>query len=77
MLVRRRPRIAIPPTGSEIRPVGTTLAPGEILDTNSVILAGLVEDAGCMADALPIDIAGTWPHWRTARNARGPHSGVR
>ena len=52
--VRRRPRVAILPTGDEIRPVGATLAPGEILDTNSIMLAGLAEDAGCTTETLPI-----------------------
>ena len=34
LLVRRKPRVVIIPTGDEIRPVGTELAPGEIADTN-------------------------------------------
>jgi putative molybdopterin biosynthesis protein len=54
ILVRRRPRVAILPTGDEIRPVGTTLAPGEILDTNSIMLTGLAEEAGCSTETLPI-----------------------
>jgi putative molybdopterin biosynthesis protein len=54
ILVRRRPTVAILPTGDEIRPVGTTLAPGEILDTNSIMLAGLAEEAGCSTETLPI-----------------------
>jgi putative molybdopterin biosynthesis protein len=54
ILVRRRPTVAILPTGDEIRPVGTTLAPGEILDTNSIMLTGLAEEAGCSTETLPI-----------------------
>ena len=54
ILVRRRPRVAIVPTGDEIRPVGATLAPGQILDTNSIMLAGLAEEAGCVTGTLPI-----------------------
>ena len=54
ILVRRRPRVAILPTGDEIRPVGATLAPGQILDTNSIMLAGLAEEAGCVTETLPI-----------------------
>jgi putative molybdopterin biosynthesis protein len=54
LVVRRRPKVAILPTGSEIRPVGTSLAPGEILDTNSIMLTGLAEEAGCTAETLPI-----------------------
>ena len=54
ILVRRRPIVAIVPTGNEIRAVGTVLAPGEILDTNSIMLTGLLEDAGCTAQTRPI-----------------------
>ena len=45
--VRRRPRVAIIPTGDEIRPVGTALAPGEIADTNSMMLAAQAAEVGC------------------------------
>jgi putative molybdopterin biosynthesis protein len=54
MTVRRRPVVAILPTGDEIKPLGTSLRPGEILDTNSLMLAGMVEDAGCAVLALPV-----------------------
>src|SRR6266480_6390692 len=36
LTVRRRPRVAIVPTGDEIRPLGTALHRGEIPDTNSL-----------------------------------------
>ena len=39
MLVARQPVVAIIPTGDEIRPLGSTARPGEILDTNSLMLA--------------------------------------
>jgi putative molybdopterin biosynthesis protein len=52
--VRRRPVVAILPTGDEVRPVGTVLAPGEVLDTNSLMLAGMAEEAGGEALGLPI-----------------------
>jgi putative molybdopterin biosynthesis protein len=45
--VRRAPRVVIIPTGDEIRPVGTELGPGEILDTNSMMLAAQAREAGC------------------------------
>jgi putative molybdopterin biosynthesis protein len=51
--VRRRPRVAIVPTGDEIRPLGSTLATGEILDTNSVMLEGLLAEVGCESWVLP------------------------
>jgi putative molybdopterin biosynthesis protein len=38
--VRRAPRVTLVPTGDEIRAVGQPLAPGEIPDTNSLMLAG-------------------------------------
>ena len=37
--VARQPLVAIIPTGDEIRPPGSTARPGEILDTNSLMLA--------------------------------------
>jgi putative molybdopterin biosynthesis protein len=39
VLVARRPVVAIIPTGDEIRPLGSTARPGEILDTNSLMIA--------------------------------------
>jgi putative molybdopterin biosynthesis protein len=56
VLARRRPVVAVLPTGDEIRPVGTDPAPGVILDTNSLMLAAQAEAAGCEAwrsDILP------------------------
>src|SRR3954451_2387260 len=49
VLVHRRPVVADIPTGDEIRPVGTPPAAGEILDTNSLMLAAQAEAAGCAA----------------------------
>jgi putative molybdopterin biosynthesis protein len=54
LAVRRRPRVVVVPTGDEIRPIGTDLAPGEILDTNSLMLAAQARDAGCDAHVTPI-----------------------
>jgi putative molybdopterin biosynthesis protein len=55
LLVRRRPVVAVLPTGDEVRPVGTQTGPGEILDTNSLMLAGQAREAGCEAHTLPIE----------------------
>jgi putative molybdopterin biosynthesis protein len=44
--VRRRPVVAIVPTGDEIRPVGAVLARGDILDTNSLMLAARCRQLG-------------------------------
>ena len=55
LLVRRRPVVAVLPTGDEVRPVGTQTGPGEILDTNSLMLAAQAREAGCEAHTLPIE----------------------
>ena len=47
LVVRRRPRVAIVPTGDEIRPLGAPLHRGEIPDTNSLMLAGQAREASC------------------------------
>jgi putative molybdopterin biosynthesis protein len=49
LVVRRRPVVAVIPTGDEIRPVGSQLGEGELPDTNSVMLAAQAEAAGCEA----------------------------
>ena len=55
LLVRRRPVVAILPTGDEVRPIGSQPGPGEILDTNSVMLATQAREAGCDARCLPVE----------------------
>jgi putative molybdopterin biosynthesis protein len=55
VLVHRRPVVAVLPTGDEIRPVGSATAPGEILDTNSLMLAAQAEELGAEARRLPIE----------------------
>ncbi len=49
LAIRRPPMVVIIPTGDEIRPVGTDPAPGEILDTNSLMLAAQARELGCAA----------------------------
>jgi len=44
--VRRRPRVAIIPTGSELVPPGESLEPGKIIESNSLMLAGLTKEWG-------------------------------
>jgi putative molybdopterin biosynthesis protein len=44
--VARQPLVAIIPTGDEIRPVGSALGPGEIVDSNSLMLASQVTELG-------------------------------
>jgi putative molybdopterin biosynthesis protein len=52
--VRRRPRVAILPTGSELVEPGSPMPPGAIVDFNSVVLAGQVREWGGEPDRLPI-----------------------
>jgi putative molybdopterin biosynthesis protein len=53
--VSRRPVVAILPTGDEMRPIGSELEPGELLETNSLMLAGQAREAGCEPLVLPIE----------------------
>ena len=55
LLVRRRPVVAILPTGDEIRPVGAELGPGQFSDTNSIMLAAQARELGCETIVLPIE----------------------
>jgi molybdopterin molybdotransferase/putative molybdopterin biosynthesis protein len=52
--VRRRPRIAILPTGSELVEPGQPLRPGDIVDFNSIVLASQVREWGGAPTRLPI-----------------------
>jgi putative molybdopterin biosynthesis protein len=53
--VSRRPVVAILPTGDEMRPIGSEPAAGELLETNSLMLAGQAREAGCEALMMPIE----------------------
>ncbi|MGB9866411.1 MAG: molybdopterin biosynthesis protein [Bacillota bacterium] len=44
--VVRKPRVAIIPTGDELRQAGLPLAPGEIPEFNSTMIAGMVQEWG-------------------------------
>jgi putative molybdopterin biosynthesis protein len=55
VLVCRRPVVAVLPTGDEIRPLGCEPGVGEILDTNSLMLAGQAGEHGCDVLSLPIE----------------------
>jgi putative molybdopterin biosynthesis protein len=53
--VRRAPRVLVIPTGDEVRPLGgSEPAPGELVDTNSLMLAAQAREAGCEVEATPI-----------------------
>lgn len=44
--VARRPRVAILPTGSELKPIGTPVAAGDIIEYNALVLAAQVREWG-------------------------------
>ena len=44
--VRRKPSVAIIPTGNELVPVGSALKPGDIIEFNSLVLGGMVDEWG-------------------------------
>lgn len=44
--VSRRPRVAVIATGTELRPPGSTLARGQIPESNSLLLAALARETG-------------------------------
>ena len=46
LAVRRRPKVAIIPTGNELVPIGAQLRPGDIVEFNSLMLSGQLEDWG-------------------------------
>ena len=51
--VRRKPRVAIQPTGTELVAPGAALYPGAIIEYNSLVLAAMVREWGGLADRLP------------------------
>ncbi len=51
--VRRRPRVAILPTGTELVSPGSDLKPGDIVEFNSIMLGAQVQEWGGAADRLP------------------------
>jgi putative molybdopterin biosynthesis protein len=56
--VLRRPVVALIPTGDEIRPVGSVLHRGDIMDTNSLMLAARCRQLGALpvvSDIIPDD----------------------
>ncbi len=57
--VARRPSVAVFTTGDELRPAGSTLAPGEIYDSNRILLQSLLAEEGIDTlswPALPDDV---------------------
>ena len=52
--VRRKPRVAVIPTGTELVSLGTPLKPGDILEYNSLVLAAQAQQWGGLATRCPI-----------------------
>ena len=52
--VRRKPRVAIIPTGSELVAAGSKVKPGQIIEYNSLMLAAQIENWGGEATRFPI-----------------------
>jgi molybdopterin molybdotransferase len=52
--VSKRPRVALLATGDELVEPGSALAPGQIYESNRVLLAELVRAAGGQASVLPL-----------------------
>jgi putative molybdopterin biosynthesis protein len=52
--VSRKPRVAIIPTGTELKRIGDPVGPGEIIEYNSMVLAGQVNSWGGEARRWPI-----------------------
>jgi molybdopterin molybdotransferase len=52
--VARRPRVGVLATGSELRPPGKPLAPGQIHESNRAMLGALLAEAGAEARTYPL-----------------------
>jgi molybdopterin molybdotransferase len=50
----RRPRVAVLATGSELRPPGAPLEPGQIYESNRALVAAALSGAGAEVDVLPV-----------------------
>ena len=48
--VRRKPRVAIIPTGNELVQIGCDLKPGDIIEFNSLVMTGMIEEWGGAAE---------------------------
>ncbi len=54
LVVRRKPRVAVIPTGSELVHPGTIPKPGQIIEYNSLVLAAQLENWGAAPTRLPV-----------------------
>lgn len=54
LTVSRRPKVGILPTGTELVPIGSDLRPGDILEYNSLVIAGQIKTMGGEPIRFPI-----------------------
>lgn len=53
LCVRRKPRVAIQPTGTELVPPGSNVRPGDIIEYNSLVLGAMIGEWGAAVTRLP------------------------
>lgn len=54
VMVRRKPRVAVIPTGTELVPAGSPVKPGDIIEYNSLVLAAQIDSWGGIPTRYPI-----------------------
>ena len=52
--VARKPRVAVLPTGTELKPIGEPVKPGDIIEYNALVMAAQVKEWGGEATRFPI-----------------------
>jgi molybdopterin molybdotransferase len=66
---RRRPRVAVLATGSELRPAGAVLQPGEIFDSNGPMLRAALRSSSALVERIAPAADTTEAHLAALRNA--------
>ena len=71
--VAKRPKVAVLPTGSELKAIGQPVESGDIIEYNSVVLAGQVNQWGAEATRYPITVDVFEAIQQTVREAAKTH----
>jgi molybdopterin molybdotransferase len=66
---RQRPRVAVLATGTELRPAGADLKPGEIFDSNGPMLRAALRSAGALVEQIDVAADTTEAHLAALRSA--------
>ena len=66
---RHRPRVAVLATGTELRPAGADLKPGEIFDSNGPMLRSALRSAGALVEQIAAPADTTEAHLAALRSA--------